>query len=413
MPSRNAAASSGVDRAEVNMNSDKQVIVVGAGLAGLVAATRLAQAGASVRVLERGAHLGGRARSVTHAGVTVNLGPHALYRQGAAMPILQKLGVKPQGARPPNDGWLSNDGRLLALPGGLGSFLTTEALSHRGRLALIGALASPVRPRGDVGEWLGGLPEDAAALIRALIRVTSYAHPVDPLPAALMLGQLRVGLGGGVLYLDGGWQALVDGLRARAEACGAVFETGVEVTGLVPGGVLTPSGPRHADAVVLAVPPPSLRRLGLDVPRTNPVRAACLDLVLRRLPVPERRFVLGLDAPRYLSEHGSVAKLGGVVLHVMEYLAPDAPTAGIEAGLEAWLDTIQPGWREELVHRAYAPALIVQHSQPGERLNIPAPEGVFVATDGQNDALLADGVILAGAQAADAAILREVRRSAA
>ena len=395
------------------MNNKMQVIVVGAGLAGLVAATRLAQAGASVRILERGAKPGGRAKSVTHAGVTVNLGPHALYRQGAGMPILQKLGVNPQGGRPPNDGWLSKDGRLLALPGGLGSFLTTEALSHRGRLALIGALASPLRPQGDVRTWLGGLPEDAAALIRALIRVTSYAHPVDPLPAALMLGQLRVGLGGGVLYLDGGWQRLVDDLRAQAEALGAHVETGAEVTGLVSDGVMTAAGPQRADAVVLAVPPPSLRRLGLEVPRTDPVRAACLDLVLGRLPVPERRFVLGVDAPRYLSEHGGVAKLGGVVLHVMEYLAPDAPTAGIEAGLEAWLDTIQPGWRELVLHRAYAPALIVQHSQPGERLHVEAPEGVFVATDGQNDALMVDGVILAGAQAADAAIRRGVRRSAA
>ncbi|MCK6523092.1 amine oxidase, partial [Myxococcota bacterium] len=154
-------------------------------------------------------------------------------------------------------------------------------------------------------------------------------------------------------------------------------------------------------------------RLGLDVPRGRPVRAACLDLVLRRLPVPERRFVLGLDAPRYLSEHGSVAELGGVVLHVMEYLAPDAPTAGVEASLEAWLDGVQPGWRDEVLHRAYAPALVVQHTQPGDRLQIPTPDGVFLATDGMNDALLADGVILAGAQAADAALARGVRRAAA
>ncbi|MCK6525817.1 FAD-dependent oxidoreductase, partial [Myxococcota bacterium] len=213
-----------------------------------------------MQVLERGASVGGRARSVQHAGATLNLGPHALYRQGAGMPILQSLGLSLKGRRPPNEGWLSRGDALMPLPGGLGSFLTTEALSHRGRLALMTTLASPFTPSGDVGAWLAGLPEDAGALVRALLRVTSYAHPVDPLPAARMLAQLRVGLGGGVIYLDGGWQRLVDELRADAEAHGATVELGAEVTGLVPGGVMTAAGPRLADAVVLAVPPPTLRR---------------------------------------------------------------------------------------------------------------------------------------------------------
>ena len=55
--------------------AQERVVVIGAGIGGLAAALRLAQAGLDVTVLERAAHPGGKMRSVAVGGQTVEAGP--------------------------------------------------------------------------------------------------------------------------------------------------------------------------------------------------------------------------------------------------------------------------------------------------------------------------------------------------
>src|SRR4051794_3028186 len=60
---------------EIGRRLSADVVVIGAGLAGLVAATRVATSGRSVLVLEaRADRVGGRLESATHAGHAVDLG---------------------------------------------------------------------------------------------------------------------------------------------------------------------------------------------------------------------------------------------------------------------------------------------------------------------------------------------------
>lgn len=74
------------------------VIIIGAGIAGLTASIYLARAGKTVLLLDKGVKLGGRAISNEIEGARVNLGAHALSK--AALPILHEVGVTPIGSVP-------------------------------------------------------------------------------------------------------------------------------------------------------------------------------------------------------------------------------------------------------------------------------------------------------------------------
>ncbi len=78
------------------------VVVVGAGLSGLVAATRLRQAGADVAVVEAGSEVGGRTRSRTLAGRTVDVGGELVGRDYTRLSgIVAALGLRLEPAAPP------------------------------------------------------------------------------------------------------------------------------------------------------------------------------------------------------------------------------------------------------------------------------------------------------------------------
>jgi len=78
--------------------SATDLVVIGGGLAGLAAAALAARQGRRVRLFEKAGELGGRASTQLKEGFAFNVGPHALYRGGAAMRVLAQLGVTPQGA---------------------------------------------------------------------------------------------------------------------------------------------------------------------------------------------------------------------------------------------------------------------------------------------------------------------------
>ena len=401
----------------------KKVVVVGGGLGGLFTGALLARSGADVEILESASRLGGRARTEDHEGFKMNLGPHALYAKGAARLLLDELGVSYTGHAPAEKGLQVVDaGRLHLFPAGPLTLMKTTLLSFREKLETGKLLAA--LPKADTEAWRGRTVRQwvneqtesprLRRFLEALGRLSTYSNDLDQQDAGAFLAQLKLALEANVLYVDGGWQVLVEGLAELAESHGAAVRAGVRVAKLVGereiSGVETQEGELIAsDDVVLAVDPATCARLvddrspGLEksLAGLRPVRAACLDLALSALPRPDRPFGLGLDEPYYLSVHSATAALappGGALIHVARYLTPgdDSDRDGREAQLEAFTDLVQPGWRDHVVHRQLMPAMTVTqtgflHDRPRPSPRVPDVEGLWLAGDWIGDeGLLAD-----------------------
>lgn len=213
-------------------------VVVGGGLAGLVAATTAARHGRRT-VLFEPHPLGGRARCDDRNGFTFDRGPRALYLGGAARPILDQLGVDTSAGGTPavrgSQGRL--DGRLHLLPQGPWSLLRTTLLRpmEKARFAQFLATLPRLNPATLIGQSFGAFLADqrlsptAADVVRMVARVATYAGDPDEVDAGAVMANVQLALGDGVRYLDGGFQALVDGLAAAARAAGVEVRTaGVE-----------------------------------------------------------------------------------------------------------------------------------------------------------------------------------------
>jgi monoamine oxidase len=100
---------------DVGRRRSADVVVIGAGLAGLVAATRIAASGASVLVLEaRADRVGGRLESVTHAGHGVDLGGAWIGAEHSrAAALARGLGVATWPAHSAGEPVVVHDGRRM------------------------------------------------------------------------------------------------------------------------------------------------------------------------------------------------------------------------------------------------------------------------------------------------------------
>jgi len=445
----------------------RNVIVVGGGIAGLAASIYLARGGRTVTLFERRANLGGRAVTHLRHGFRFNLGPHAFYLGGPGAQVLRELGVPVVGGKPDGSGIALFGGERYRFPGGPISLMSTGLIPASAK-AEAAKLFLRIR-RGDpksageltVRQWLDRevSNERLRQVFEALIRLATYSDHPEEQSAVAALEQLRSASRRGVIYVDEGWQKIVDSLHSSAVVAGVNFVTSAPIVGvdhddavraIELGGLedearmndtvsintpLPMTGERgtklKAESVVLAVDPGTARDLApaLAWPSMRPVTAACLDVALSRLPQPKPTFALGIDRPMYFSVHSRWAQLtprGGALIHVAKYRKGRSgteeelestgdrrtPTAAAdEQELQELLDDMQPGWRDVVSHRRFLPAMtvtnaLVRPSQPRPSAATPV-KGLYIAGDWVGDEGILSDAALASARAAARAILAE------
>jgi 2-polyprenyl-6-methoxyphenol hydroxylase-like FAD-dependent oxidoreductase len=424
------------------------VVVVGAGLAGLAAAATAAGAGAerSVLVLD-GTPQGGRAATDEVGRFRFNRGAHALYNGGPARQVLDRLGVPVRGVQPPLKG---AQGRLRdqvgLLPSGAVSLVRSPLIDGRAKVVLGRLLGGLRRWRPasladrTATQWFDdlGLEGDARSVVEMLARLTTYAADLDLVSADLVARQIQLGVGDGVEYLHGGWISLVAGLRSVAERRGARLELGTSVRRIEPAGdrvrvvlrrgssadgadgedervvvarwVVLAAGTPEAVAGLLPERPAAWTGLG------PPSRAACFDLGLAR--VPDTAVLLGIDRPFYMIRHAPPAELappGAALVHTLWYLRSSEDPSPAEAkaalGDHCRLAGIDPDEAEEqhYLHRMVACGAIPVPDRGGMAgrpavtdtgLGHVVVAGDWVGPEGH----LADASLASGEQAAQRAL---------
>ncbi len=377
------------------------IIIVGGGLSGLAAATYAAKSGRTVTLFEKASEPGGRAITKQRNGFSLNLGAHALYYQTEAGDVLRELGVPYSGKEPPPLFALAHD-KLHILPQSPQALMRTTLLDAPAKLELVRVLATAMRlnlltlQNVSLSEWLEQHVRhpQLRALLLMLARVTTYTNAPGILSAALFVEILRKAPK--VLYLDGGWQTLVNGLHRASQHAGVRIVTGARVVAieheeLVQGVRLADGEFYPAEAVIMATDPTTasalvdngkhaaLRRWAQEA---VPSHVACLDVALRRLPEPRHLGALSTERPLYVVVHSASARLapeGGALIHTIRYLEPgeSLDPQAVEQELEALLDRLQPGWQRELVERQFLPHMnatnaIVQ-ARLGSQLGRPGP----------------------------------------
>ncbi|MFN8158164.1 MAG: NAD(P)/FAD-dependent oxidoreductase [Candidatus Nanopelagicales bacterium] len=391
--------------------TDHDVVVVGAGLAGLAAARHLTDAGLAVRVLEASDGVGGRVRSERIDGVTVDRGFQLLnpaYPEAQRVLDLEALQLQ---AFEPGVLLATPDRRTLVVdPRRRPSALLATALHAPGsraeqlRFAAYAARVLRSDPRAlrdavdsSVGEaWapFGGLTRDALApFLTGVLFDDSMGTSrrfVDLLLRSFVLGTPSVPAAG--------MQALPDQL-----ARGLEVELGRAVRSVTGTSVTTDDGTVTARAVVVATDPTTAGELlpGLDVPvmRSGTTWWHLADVAGTELT--GGRGVLVLDPQRrgpvvnsvVVSNAAPSYAAGSRALVATTALGTNVDEDDVRAHLPLMHGVDTRRWDTVAVHRI---AATVPAVEPGTSLRRPVRHGdVFVAGDHRDTASI-QGALVSG-----------------
>tara|TARA_B100000700_G_scaffold171806_1_gene189771 strand:- start:4444 stop:5388 length:945 start_codon:yes stop_codon:yes gene_type:complete len=274
----------------------KRVLIVGAGIQGLVTAAREHLAKNQVFILEKRKRIGGRGTSEESFGHQLEHGPHLLLKGGELHKMVKKVSKVKPSLRPlrPNKVRIVGHGMLLPLNS------PKEMLNLK-----LGK--DPVREK-------------------AMRLISGWGQDIPERRQALTKGRLCV--------VGEGWSGLIGRLASTLEEVGVPIQTGVNIVDRYEGGVVTSKGLKiEADEVKMCD----------GSPVGEPIIVSTLDVVLDNRPLKGLHGLVKDD----------VAILDLAAIHSkkapgMSHLSCIAISGGLSA-IEDLLDERVSGWRSHII----------------------------------------------------------------
>jgi 15-cis-phytoene desaturase len=403
------------------------VIIVGAGLAGLETGALLAQSGIRVLVLERGNEIGGRAKVVEQQGFTLNYGLHYMMGgyQSPHYRILDQIGHADAIEFAPIDPtrlWRLKGGKLHLVPTTLRHMLTTGLISGRGKLGLFGAMANLFRADPEklwdvpLGDWLNKVAPDPS--LRTFLMDSAGPVIFEAETAKISTGhfiqEMRKVLnpkGPLAIYPAGGWGALSDVFCAFIEAHGGEVRTKATVDALIfegeqVVGVQCEGEAVRAPAVVLALPPAQLVPLFHETPlqslhpeKIEPTMGVAVDIGFKGV---QNTTIATIEMPDIQATSGfhnlfvpSLAPKDGLLFQGVRWLTPEqmADKNEVKRTEELFLQQLEAIW-PDIHQKVVLRRVLVRNVIMGAHhrytqsapclLPIQATEGLYLVGDATN-----------------------------
>ena len=276
----------------------KRVLVVGAGIHGLVTAAREHIAKNQVFIVEKRKRIGGRGTSEESFGHQLEHGPHLLLKGGELHKMVKKVSKVKPSLRPlrPNKVMIVGHGILYPIN----------------------------NPKELLDLKLGkdSVRDDALRLI------SGWGQDIPERRNALLKGKLCV--------VGEGWSGLIGRLASTLEEVGIPIQTGMKITETYEGGVITSKGLKiEADEV----------RMCTGSPVGDAVKVSTLDVVLDNRPLNGLHGIVKED----------VAILDLAAIHSkkapgMSHFSCISLSGGVSK-IEDLLDERVSGWRSHIITR--------------------------------------------------------------
>ncbi len=276
----------------------KRVLVVGAGIHGLVTAAREHIAKNQVFIVEKRKRIGGRGTSQESFGHQLEHGPHLLLKGGELHSMVKKVSKVKPSLRPvrPNKILVVGHGILYPINN------PKELLNVK-------------MGRDEVRE-------------NALRLISGWGQEIPERRNALLKGKLCV--------VGEGWSGLVGRLASTLEEVGIPIQTGVKITDTYEGGVITSKGLKiEADVVKMCT--------GEAV--GEPVKVSTLDVVLDNRPLNGLHGLVKDDVAIL-----DLAAIHSVKAPGMSHFSCISLTGGVSK-IEDLLDERVSGWRSHIITR--------------------------------------------------------------